>query len=290
MGSVVSAFHAGPTGEVAAVELKGTGERLRADLVIVGSGIIPATEYLAAAEGVELVKKAPGGVRTDEFLRIAPDVYAAGDIAYFPYAYAADPSCGLVRIEHYDVAMDQVRLRMGGGEWGGVPTHASCPRLPQGRVAAQNMLGMRVRYEGVPFFWTAQFGKTIRYAGYASKPDDVVIHGSISAPLAEVSFTVFYILGERVAAVATFNRDPQAVAAMELLRLGEMPSPRQLRGVDSLDLQVWPPSMRQASAGSSEIHGFRPLDAGIPQATRGCGRREASRASGWWGFDHGLMV
>ena len=111
------------------------------------------------------------------------------------------------------------------------------------------MLGMRVRYEGVPFFWTSQFGKTIRYAGYASKPDDVVIHGSISAPLAEVSFTVFYVLGERVAAVATFNRDPQAVAAMELLRLGEMPSPRQLRGVDSLDLQVRLTG-RQAFAGA----------------------------------------
>lgn len=116
---------------------------------------------------------------------------------------------------------------------------------------------MQLRYEGVPFFWTSQFGKTIRYAGYASKPDDIVIHGSVSAPLAEVSFTVFYVLGERVAAVATFNRDPQAVAAMELLRLGEMPSPRQLRGVDSLDLQV---CLRGGGprVTSSELQGLAP--------------------------------
>ena len=215
LGATVAAFHSasGPGSSVASVELVG-GEKLPADLVVVGAGIIPAVDYLASAEGVELLKRAPGGVRTDECLRIAPDAYAAGDIAYFPYAYAADPSCDFVRIEHYDVAMDQ------------------------GRVAAQNMLGMSVRYTGVPFFWTSQFGKTIRYAGYASRATDVIVHGSTTAPIAEAAFSVFYVLGDRVAAVATFNRDPQAAAAAELLRLGEMPSPRQLRGVDSLDLQV----------------------------------------------------
>jgi NADPH-dependent 2,4-dienoyl-CoA reductase/sulfur reductase-like enzyme len=47
-------------------------------------------------------------VKTDECLRAAPDVYAAGDIAYFPYAYAADDASAFVRIEHWVVAMDQV--------------------------------------------------------------------------------------------------------------------------------------------------------------------------------------
>lgn len=255
LGSVAAAFLAGAGGEVAEVELKGTGERLPADVVIIGSGIIPATGYLEGAEGVALHTRAPGGVRTDECLRIAPDAYAAGDIAYFPYRYAADASCDFVRIEHYDVAMDQASLQYTRAPLAALST-APPSSSAQGRVAAQNMLGMSVRYEGVPFFWTSQFGKTVRYAGYASRPDDIIVHGSLAAPISEAAFTVFYVLGERVAAAATFNRDPQAAAAMELIRLGEMPSPRQLRGVDSFDLQEYLKQRVAAGAGA------RPAESG----------------------------
>jgi apoptosis-inducing factor 3 len=98
------------------------------------------------------------------------------------------------------------------------------------------MLGARLRYANVPFFWTAQFGRSIRYTGYCYKPDAIIVHGSLAAPAASAAFTLYYVVGDRVAAVVTFNRDPQAVAALELMRLGEMPSPRQLHGVDSFDL------------------------------------------------------
>ena len=36
----------------------------------------------------------------------------------------------------------------------------------------------------VPFFWSSMFGKSVRYCGYASDFDDVVIHGD----LAELKF------------------------------------------------------------------------------------------------------
>lgn len=58
----------------------GKGE-LKADLVVVGSGIIPAVDFLkdAAAKGyVSLLDKAPGGVKTDEFLEAGRHIYAAG--------------------------------------------------------------------------------------------------------------------------------------------------------------------------------------------------------------------
>jgi hypothetical protein len=89
MNAVVSRFTASaadPT-VVGGVVLKdaktntvgGAGNELAADLVVVGGGIIPAVEYLKGATGVTLLDKAPGGVRVDEGLRAAEDVWAAGE-------------------------------------------------------------------------------------------------------------------------------------------------------------------------------------------------------------------
>lgn len=64
------------------------------------------------------------------------DVFAAGDVARFPYN-----EDGLIRVEHWQVAQQQ------------------------GRVAAENMLGLQRPYSDVPFFWTVLFGMSLRYAG-----------------------------------------------------------------------------------------------------------------------------
>ena len=34
-----------------------------------------------------------------------------------------------------------------------------------GRCAARNMLGLKAKYENVPFFYTSQYGKSLRMAG-----------------------------------------------------------------------------------------------------------------------------
>lgn len=61
---------------VGAITLKG-GERLEADLVILGVGVTPATEYLKNS-GIELEKD--GSVRVDDYWRIkgVDDAYAVG--------------------------------------------------------------------------------------------------------------------------------------------------------------------------------------------------------------------
>jgi apoptosis-inducing factor 3 len=119
-------------------------------------------------------------------------------------------------------------------------------------VAAQNMLGGKVRFSTVPFFWTAQFGRSIRYVGYCHKPDSVIVHGSLDSPAGSAAFTHYYVVRGRVAAVATFSRDPQAAAALELMRLGEMPSPSVLEGVDSFDLQNYLRGQLAASAAGTK--------------------------------------
>lgn len=118
-----------------------------------------------------------------------------------PY-HAADN----IRIEHWDVAMDM------------------------GRVAARNMLGAQTPYRGVPFFWTGQFGKSVRYAGNAMAWDEVILQGRADGT--DPKFVAYFVApgGAAISAVATLDRDPQAVAAQELFRLGRMPTPAQVRG------------------------------------------------------------
>jgi apoptosis-inducing factor 3 len=75
-----------------------TGETLVADLVIMGVGVRPATDYLKAS-GWELEKD--GSVKVDELLRVPghTDVYAIGDIATYPQL----PLGPYRRVEHWNV-------------------------------------------------------------------------------------------------------------------------------------------------------------------------------------------
>jgi NADPH-dependent 2,4-dienoyl-CoA reductase/sulfur reductase-like enzyme len=196
---------------------------LPADLVIIGVGIVPAVEYLRGAEGITVQDAMPGGVKVDAFLCAGPeDVFAAGDIAYLPYPHADVPEgaeAPRVRIEHWDVALDQ------------------------GRAAARNMLGLRTAYSAVPFFWTSVFGRSLRSAGYCSKPaflfkaeagDEIITRGSLEPASCKAS--VFYVVGGKVASVVTCNNEPEAAAAAELFRLRRMPAPSVLRGAADISL------------------------------------------------------
>ena len=73
------------------------------------------------------------------------------------------------------------------------------------------------------------------FAGHALKVDDVIIHGSLVHGLAS-EFTAYFVQGDAVAAVATYNRDPEGAAASELLRLKMMPSKMEMEGLPALDL------------------------------------------------------
>jgi NADPH-dependent 2,4-dienoyl-CoA reductase/sulfur reductase-like enzyme len=79
------------------VELS-NGEILSADLILMGVGVRPATDYLRAS-GWELEKD--GSVKVDELLQVPgrADVYAIGDIATYPQL----PGGTYRRIEHWNV-------------------------------------------------------------------------------------------------------------------------------------------------------------------------------------------
>ena len=189
LGANVKGFEG--TDAVTAVVLD-NGEKIDADLVIVGIGVTPATAFL---EGFELHKD--GGVIADKHLKIADDVYAAGDIVHFPDACTGEST----RIEHWRTA------------------------LQQGRTAAHNMAGKPKEFDAVPFFWTTQFDATLNYVGHAAGWDEIIFQGDVNSR----DFLAFYIKDNRVSAVAGMNRDTELAYLQERLRSGQMPTPGTLR-------------------------------------------------------------
>lgn len=95
----------------------------------------------------------------------------------------------------------------------------------QGKIAARNMLGQNVTYDSIPFFWTQQFGKGLRYVGHATRWDEIVYHGEVPTG----DFLAFYIEANRIVAVAGMKHDREMAAIEELMRLDRMPSPEEVK-------------------------------------------------------------
>ncbi len=157
------------------------GEELPADLVLVGVGVGPVTGFL---DGLGLGED--GGIPVDAGMRAAPGLYAAGDVASFPFGD------GTARIEHWRVAQQQAR------------------------IAASNIAGHDARYGGVPFFWTYHFGKRFEYLGHATKWDDVVVEGSLD----EQDFVALLVDRGRVAGILACQRERATCLLLHRMRSG----------------------------------------------------------------------
>jgi len=202
---------AGDDGQVEAVELK-SGEKIAADLVVVGIGVDPATDFLP-----EGLRNQDQSVAVNSQFLLRDRLYAVGDIAQFPSAQTGES----VRIEHWRLAMQQ------------------------GRVAARNMAGERDEFAGVPFFWTGQFDLKLRYVGHSEQWDEVVIDGDLKAR----KFLAFYLEEGRIAAVAGCGRDQEIAAISELMRQGEMPGAAVVQSGEVVDwLALLQPRAREAVA------------------------------------------
>jgi 3-phenylpropionate/trans-cinnamate dioxygenase ferredoxin reductase component len=161
------------------------GLELPAELVVIGVGVTPEVR-LAKAAGLETGER--GGVRCSTRLETSvPGIFAAGDMC----EYDSPMHGGPIRVEHWDVALNQ------------------------GRVAAQNMAGEDRPYDVVPYFFSDLADwVSLEYVGPAYQWDEEILRGSFE----EGSFTNWYLLGSRLVAALTVGRSEDLDHARRLIR------------------------------------------------------------------------
>ncbi len=181
----------GVDGRVTGVKL-GTGERLAADIVLVGIGVVPNVEPAAAAGLV-----VNNGIVVDEFLTTGdPNISAIGDCAAFPFG--ADGM--LTRLESVQNATDQ------------------------GRALAAKLVGRPMRYASVPWFWSDQKDIKLQIVGLTTGHDEVLVSGEID----EGCFSVFCFRRRILVGIESVNRPADHMAGRRLLKHGVRLSPEQV--------------------------------------------------------------
>lgn len=174
----------------AQVVLEG-GEAVRADVVVVGVGVVPNTGWLEES-GLDV----GDGVGCDEALFAADGVVAAGDLARWRWRHHGEEEA--VRIEHWEVAS-----QMGA---------AAGRSLLAGRAGA-------AAFDPVPYFWSDQYGLKIQVLGRPDPADDVeVVEGRLD-PGEDPAHRFVVIFGRRgrLSAVLGVSRPRQVMAFRRLL-------------------------------------------------------------------------
>ncbi len=186
MGVSVTGFVESSPGHVGGVMLAG-GERVDADVVVIGVGASPSTDWLETS-GLDL----RDGVVCDHYLNAGTSlVYAAGDVCRWTNdLYGRD-----MRVEHWTTASEQ------------------------GAAAARNLLAEssgseRIPFSTVPFFWSDQFSARIQFLGRIEGDERVqVVLGSPE----ERSFVALYERGGTLVAALGVSKPRQLMPFRALI-------------------------------------------------------------------------
>ena len=189
------------------------GQRLEADLVLVGIGVEPNAE-LAAAAGLAV----EDGIVVDAHLLTAdPAISAIGDCARYPSPH--HPSA--VRLESVQNAADQAR------------------------AVAARLAGKPAPYDKLPWFWSDQGDLRVQMCGLAQEGDDVVLRGSPESG----RFSVLRYRADRLTAVETVNNPAEHMLLRKIMAAGL--SPTRMQAIDpafKLASLVTPPARPPAAA------------------------------------------
>jgi NAD(P)H-nitrite reductase large subunit len=173
----------------------GEGKEVESDLLIIGIGINPVID-LAQQAGL----KVSNGIEVNEYLQTSdPNIYAAGDNAYFPYQALGKS----MRVEHWDNAVNQ-------GKWAG-----------------RNMAGAHKQYNYMPYFFSDLFEFGYEAVGEV----DSQLETFADWQKENDTGVIYYLKEGKVKGAMMCNVWGKVDAARELIKKGEKMRPESLAGV-----------------------------------------------------------
>jgi len=159
------------------------GTTVEADIVVVGIGAVPNTEWLEDS-GLTI----DNGVVCDETCLAAPSIAAAGDVARWPNHRFGE----VMRVEHWDNAVDQ------------------------GMYAARRLVSDETPepFAPVPWFWSDQFDRKIQLAGRTQPGDETMI---VNGTVEERRFATIFGRDGRIVGVFGMNRPRHVMQYRKLI-------------------------------------------------------------------------
>jgi NADPH-dependent 2,4-dienoyl-CoA reductase/sulfur reductase-like enzyme len=164
------------------------GSLVPADVVVVGIGVRPTTDWLAGC-GLDVRHGVPTGATGATPL---PDVWAVGDVSAWPAHDTGTPR----PVEHWTSAVEQ------------------------SAVVAGNLLrpaGERRRHEPLPYVWTDHYGIRFQQLGGYRPGDDARL---LSGSTEERNFVLAYVRDGRVTGTLTADRPTVLPRLKSALRSG----------------------------------------------------------------------
>lgn len=144
------------------------GQMIPADLVVVATGVLPRTDWLAGS-GVTLHER-DGGIVTDAALKAADGVWSAGDVLH-------------ARLENWTAAASQ------------------------GAAAAKHAVGADpTDWNDVAFFWSDWYDRRIQMLGTADADEVRVIHPGGTGEDVASGFFALYRRGDQVVGALSIDR------------------------------------------------------------------------------------
>jgi len=171
-----------------------SNKKIESDMIIIGIGIVPSLEL---ARNVGLLTA--NGIIVNEYLQTSfPDIYAAGDNAFFPYSVLGKQ----MRIEHWDNALNQ------------------------GKTAGRNMAGANESYLYMPYFFSDMFE-----FGYEAVGDvDASLKTFADWQKENETGVIYYLKDGKVRGAMMCNVWKKVETARQLIRRAERVTPKKLLG------------------------------------------------------------
>jgi len=170
-------------------------QKIVADFVVIGVGILPNTE-LAEAAGLEVDD---GIIVDDQCQTTDPDIYAIGDCTSHPN----------------DIYGQRLRLES---------VHNA---VEQAKTAASNICGVETHYSQVPWFWSDQYDLKLQIAGLSQGYDQVVLRGDPSSR----RFACLYLKDGSLIAVDAINAPRDFMQSKALIASHTVLDPVQLADI-----------------------------------------------------------